>query len=59
MAFVTKLLYFAGYRLRQERRPLVYDSLVPAAIPGCPRPHCSREWALFNLGGKIRDALRA
>jgi hypothetical protein len=94
IAFVTKLLYFAGYRLRQERRPLIYDSLVSAAIARLPtapllpltaepgikvraskydrycewagdiaQEHQTEpvvvEWALFHLGGKIRDALRA
>ncbi|HEY2579900.1 MAG TPA: TniQ family protein [Streptosporangiaceae bacterium] len=94
IAFVTKLLYFAGYRIQQERRPLIYDNLVSAAITRLPTApllpltaeprikvrtskyerYCewaenlaterqtepaAVEWALFYLGGQIRDALRA
>lgn len=39
VAFVTKLLYFAGYRSLHRPRPLIYDSLVAAAasrFPGAP-----------------------
>src|SRR5580693_869371 len=39
VAFVTKLLYFAGYRFPHRPRPLIYDSLVAAAaarFPGAP-----------------------
>jgi hypothetical protein len=39
VAFVTKLLYFAGYRSLHRPRPLIYDSLVAAAaarLPGAP-----------------------
>jgi 8-oxoguanine DNA glycosylase-like protein len=38
-AFVTKLLYFAGYRSPHRPRPLIFDSLVAAAaarFPGAP-----------------------
>jgi hypothetical protein len=38
-AFVTKLLYFAGYRSQPRPRPLIYDSLVAdaaARIPSAP-----------------------
>lgn len=39
VAFVTKLLYFAGYRSQLRPRPLIYDSLVSdaaARIPSAP-----------------------
>lgn len=36
IAFVTKLLYFAGYKFQREQRPLIYDSLVSAAITRLP-----------------------
>lgn len=36
VAFVTKLLYFAGYRSPHRPRPLIYDSLVAAAATRFP-----------------------
>jgi hypothetical protein len=36
VAFVTKLLYFAGYRSPHRPRPLIYDSLVAAAAARLP-----------------------
>lgn len=39
IAFITKLLYFAGYQEAHRPRPLIYDSLVAAAairLPGGP-----------------------
>jgi hypothetical protein len=39
VAFLTKLLYFAGYRFPHRPRPLIYDSLVAGAaarFPGAP-----------------------
>jgi hypothetical protein len=39
VAFVTKLLYFAGYRFPHRPRPVIYDSLVATAaarFPGAP-----------------------
>jgi len=36
VAFVTKLLYFAGYRSPHRPRPLIYDSLVAAAAARFP-----------------------
>jgi hypothetical protein len=93
VAFITKLLYFAGYQGERRPRPLIYDSLVAAAVvrlPDAPllpwlgegvtvratayEQYCCwaektaaaygteptiLEWALFSLGGQIRDELRA
>lgn len=36
VAFVTKLLYFAGYRSEHRPRPLIYDSRVAAALVRFP-----------------------
>lgn len=39
IAFVTKLLYFAGYHEPHRPRPLIYDNLVATAVirlPGAP-----------------------
>lgn len=36
VAFVTKLLYFAGYRSPHRPRPLIYDSLVAGAAARFP-----------------------
>jgi hypothetical protein len=92
VAFVTKLLYFAGYQhqRRDHPRPLIYDSRVATAITRLPAApllpaspdnlttskyvrYCAWaeaiaqerqtepvvvEWALFTLGGQIRDELR-
>jgi len=93
VAFITKLLYFAGYQGEGRPRPLIYDDLVATAVvrlPGAPllpslggsvkvtakayERYCCwaektaadygteptvLEWALFSLGGQIRDELRA
>lgn len=91
VAFITKVLYFAGYQAPQRPRPLIYDRRVAAALvrlPDAPllpaiedqvstpayKRYCSWaettashhgteptvvEWALFRLGGHIRDELRA
>ena len=60
VAFVTKLLYFAGYRSPHRPRPLIYDSLVAAAaarLPSAPlfplipdRRHDPQLPALLRLG---------
>ena len=91
VAFITKLLYYAGYQEERRPRPLIYDNLVATAIvrlPDAPllpsigervrakayERYCCwaektaadyrteptvLEWALFSLGGQIRDELRA
>ncbi len=93
VAFITKLLYFAGYQGERRPRPLICDDLVATAIvrlPDAPllpsiggrakvrakayERYCCwaektaadygteptvLEWALFSLGGQIRDELRA
>lgn len=92
VAFVTKLLYFAGYQHHHpgQPRPLIYDSRGATAITRLPSApllpstpddlttskyerYCTWaeaiaeerhtepvviEWALFALGGDIRDELR-
>jgi len=58
VAFVTKLLYFAGYRSPHRPRPLIYDSLVATAaarFPNAPASHRRRRHdiqlpALLRLG---------
>lgn len=91
VAFVTKLLHFAGYESPNLPRPLIYDKRVAdamARLPAAPLlptagdevttvaydQYCRWvqnfaiehgtepvvvEWALFALGGEIRDTLRA
>jgi hypothetical protein len=36
IAFITKLLYFAGYQERHRPRPLIYDNLVATAVIRLP-----------------------
>jgi hypothetical protein len=89
-AFITKLLYFAGYRGEQRPRPLIYDSRVACIairLPDAPllpstwdrvsaksyQRYCEWadqvaadhgtepvvvEWALFHLGGQVRQQFR-
>lgn len=93
VAFITKLLYFAGYQGDRRPRPLIYDSLVATAVVRLPNApllpslgagvkvrarsyerYCCwaettgadygtdptvLEWALFNLGGQMKDELLA
>jgi hypothetical protein len=90
IAFITKVLYFAGYQGQQRPRPLIYDRRVASALIRLPEApllpstwegvstdayyrYCTwseetaanhetepavLEWALFQLGGQIRDELR-
>ncbi len=90
IAFITKVLYFAGYQGQQRPRPLIYDRRVASALIRLPEApllpstwervttdayhrYCVwsegtaadhetepavLEWALFQLGGQIRDELR-
>jgi hypothetical protein len=96
VAFITKVLYFAGYKFpgypkKRHPWPLIYDNLAATAairLPEAPLLPSIRErvsanayerycrwaektaadhgtepavleWALFRLGGRIRDELQA